>query len=125
MNSPMMPEPSSQIDVAEASSRSGFHMSPPISWGDPGPKTKEEVREIADRAAALAAGPPRVIVDGHGHVRPNASGTKARCGGPGMCRTCAQELLELKAEEATEKQDPQNPGGERELHAHRGSALND
>jgi hypothetical protein len=28
---------------------------------------------------------------GHGHVTPNADGTKARCGGPSICSDCAAE----------------------------------
>jgi hypothetical protein len=31
-------------------------------------------------------------VSGHGHVTPNADGSKARCGGPALCRECALEL---------------------------------
>jgi hypothetical protein len=27
----------------------------------------------------------------HGHVTPNADGSKARCGGPGICPVCSQE----------------------------------
>lgn len=29
---------------------------------------------------------------GHGHVIPNADGSKARCGGPKICSVCAKEL---------------------------------
>lgn len=29
---------------------------------------------------------------GHGHVRPNPDGSKARCGGPAICSVCALEL---------------------------------
>jgi hypothetical protein len=31
-------------------------------------------------------------MSGHGHVTPNPDGSKARCGGPGLCRQCSQEL---------------------------------
>jgi len=31
-------------------------------------------------------------VSGHGHVTPNPDGSKARCGGPALCRECAREL---------------------------------
>jgi len=34
---------------------------------------------------------------GHGHVTPRADGVKARCGGPSMCSTCANELGQLRA----------------------------
>lgn len=30
-------------------------------------------------------------MSGHGHVTPNPDGTKARCGGPGICPQCSQE----------------------------------
>lgn len=31
-------------------------------------------------------------MSGHGHVTPNADGSKARCGGPAICSVCALEL---------------------------------
>ena len=31
---------------------------------------------------------------GHGHVIPNTDGTKARCGGPQLCRECALEYTQ-------------------------------
>ena len=34
---------------------------------------------------------------GHGHVTPNANGTKARCGGPALCSRCAVELAAERA----------------------------
>lgn len=36
------------------------------------------------------------MISGHGHVTPNPDGTKARCGGPAICSTCAMELAALK-----------------------------
>ena len=30
-------------------------------------------------------------MSGHGHVTPNADGSKARCGGPSICSKCALE----------------------------------
>lgn len=30
-------------------------------------------------------------MSGHGHVTPNADGSKARCGGPRICGVCARE----------------------------------
>jgi hypothetical protein len=33
-------------------------------------------------------------VAGHGHVTPNADGTKARCGGPLLCKECAVEYVQ-------------------------------
>lgn len=34
---------------------------------------------------------PEHPADWHGHVRPNPSGVKARCGGPAVCPVCAYE----------------------------------
>lgn len=34
-------------------------------------------------------------MSGHGHVTPNADGSRARCGGPGMCPECAVEAGQL------------------------------
>lgn len=33
-------------------------------------------------------------MSGHGHVKPNPDGSKARCGGPALCSECARELAE-------------------------------
>jgi hypothetical protein len=30
----------------------------------------------------------------HGHVTPNPDGSKARCGGPGICNECSREYAE-------------------------------
>lgn len=35
-------------------------------------------------------------MNGHGHVTPNADGSKARCGGPALCTVCALELARLQ-----------------------------
>ena len=32
-------------------------------------------------------------MSGHGWVIPNADGSKARCGGPGICSACALEYV--------------------------------
>lgn len=32
---------------------------------------------------------------GHGHVYPRIDGTKARCGGPGMCNECSRDQAQL------------------------------
>jgi len=32
---------------------------------------------------------------GHGHVVPNRDGSKARCGGPGICDECSREQASL------------------------------
>lgn len=32
----------------------------------------------------------------HGHVTPNPDGSKARCGGPSVCKVCALELAQLQ-----------------------------
>lgn len=31
---------------------------------------------------------------GHGHVYPNPDGSKARCGGPGLCDICSREYIQ-------------------------------
>ena len=33
----------------------------------------------------------------HGHVTPNENGSRARCGGPKVCKECALELAEYEA----------------------------
>ncbi len=38
---------------------------------------------------------------GHGHVIPNPDGMKARCGGPGICKECSEELARQKAGSVT------------------------
>ena len=35
-------------------------------------------------------------MSGHGHVTPNADGSKARCGGPAICPACAIEAGRLR-----------------------------
>jgi hypothetical protein len=32
---------------------------------------------------------------GHGHVIPNPDGSRARCGGPGLCGDCTSELVAM------------------------------
>jgi len=39
---------------------------------------------------------------GHGHVFPRPDGARARCGGPGLCKVCAQDLA--KAEKVKPKE---------------------
>lgn len=36
-------------------------------------------------------------MSGHGHVVPNPDGSRARCGGPAICKVCAQELAQQMA----------------------------
>lgn len=33
-----------------------------------------------------------IMTSPHGHVTPRPDGVRARCGGPGLCGSCAQEL---------------------------------
>lgn len=45
----------------------------------------------------------------HGHVTPNPDGNRARCGGPGFCKQCSEELAQkmqsdCAAENARKKQ---------------------
>jgi hypothetical protein len=42
-------------------------------------------------------------MSGHGHVTPNADGSKARCGGPGICAECSRELAAKQIETPTIK----------------------
>ena len=52
-------------------------------------RTEYKPNDIVARIdAALAEGGE---MSGHGHVTPNADGSKARCGGPGFCRECSIE----------------------------------
>ena len=37
------------------------------------------------------------LQNGHGHVTPNPDGSRARCGGPNMCRVCQAELRQQQA----------------------------
>lgn len=36
-------------------------------------------------------------MSGHGWVMPNKDGSKARCGGPALCKQCAAELQQVRA----------------------------
>lgn len=38
---------------------------------------------------------------GHGHVIPNPDGSRARCGGPGLCAECSRELAQKGAATVT------------------------
>lgn len=38
------------------------------------------------------------VIKGHGHVTPNADGSRTRCGGPTICKVCKAELDALKAQ---------------------------
>ena len=38
-------------------------------------------------------------MSGHGHVTPNADGSKARCGGPALCAVCALEFARFHLKE--------------------------
>lgn len=39
-------------------------------------------------------------MSGHGHVIPRADGTKARCGGPRICKECAVEASRVRLEQS-------------------------
>lgn len=55
-------------------------------------------------------------MSGHGHVIPNADGSRARCGGPGMCAECSKELAQAWAAgqvEIVPPPPPRNPRAER------------
>lgn len=38
------------------------------------------------------------VIKSHGHVTPNADGSRTRCGGPTICKVCKAELDALKAQ---------------------------
>jgi len=38
---------------------------------------------------------------GHGHVKPRPDGLKSRCGGPGICPQCSNELGQLRLMQGT------------------------
>lgn len=40
-------------------------------------------------------------MNGHGHVIPNPDGSKARCGGPGICGVCSLEAYRVEREDPT------------------------
>lgn len=42
-------------------------------------------------------------MSGHGHVTPNPDGSKARCGGPAICPTCAIEAGTQRVKESKSK----------------------
>lgn len=42
-------------------------------------------------------------MSGHGHVTPNADGSKARCGGPAICSDCAIEAAQANLDAAADK----------------------
>ena len=49
---------------------------------------------------------------GHGHVIPNTDGSKARCGGPAMCKVCALELAQKEHGHVAMPNDlPERPQG--------------
>ena len=74
------------------------------------PRFLEAVESIAKSLAALAnpekesvmTGPsepaPMKVTWGHGHVYPRIDGSKARCGGPALCRECAGDQAEFNAQ---------------------------
>lgn len=46
------------------------------------------------------------LANGHGHVRPNPDGSKARCGGPKICHICALEFARYRADEGRQSGGP-------------------
>jgi len=68
-----------------------------------------ETAEATRRAKELLEGPVqyqgavqmnlRSGYFGHGWVVPRSDGVKARCGGPGLCRTCSQEQQALNKQQ--------------------------
>lgn len=62
-----------------------------------------EPREAQPREEPRPNPPPVVsaaragLVNGHGHVTPNPDGSRARCGGPGLCEECSMEEARTRA----------------------------
>lgn len=50
-------------------------------------------------------------MSGHGWVTPNLDGSKARCGGPAICRECAVEAQHALRPPSTSGFSPNAPGG--------------
>lgn len=48
-------------------------------------------------------------MNGHGHVIPNADGSKARCGGPGICGQCSLEAYKVSKLDPTRIQMDTDP----------------
>lgn len=61
---------------------------------------------FATASGQLRIGPAYVPVEatpgalnvGHGHVIPRPDGVRARCGGPGLCRECSQDMARQRTE---------------------------
>lgn len=49
------------------------------------------------------------MVTNHGHVKPNPDGSKTRCGGPGLCPQCSQELATFVKHAKPGPMDPDQP----------------
>lgn len=47
---------------------------------------------------------------GHGHVWPRPDGVRARCGGPGVCGTCALDYVRYGVRDNTDQDEADNPG---------------
>lgn len=54
-------------------------------------------KACAELAKVLGTPKRQKAETGHGHVRPRKDGLKARCGGPGICGTCALEAAQERA----------------------------
>jgi hypothetical protein len=50
------------------------------------------------------------LIERHGHVVPLPDGSKARCGGPGLCRVCKAEQEELERERQEERRPSMSSG---------------
>lgn len=55
---------------------------------------------------------------GHGHVTPNPDGSKARCGGPGICPECSREAITEKRPADGHKFSERETAASMTLHQH-------
>lgn len=88
--------------MSESSATASPTPSRPPSSSDP--MTRRQL--FATASGQLHIGPAYVPVEatpgalnvGHGHVIPRPDGVRARCGGPGLCRECSQDMARQRTE---------------------------
>ncbi|QEY73248.1 hypothetical protein [Pseudomonas denitrificans (nom. rej.)] len=88
--------------------RPALQVGAPIAIGRGGAVIAEVFDDFPDvRTQRLQQLRAQLGSEGHGHVVPRLDGTRMRCGGPGICKTCEKEQLLLKLwEQADEAKAP-------------------